>query len=85
MPKQSVHLARLIEAMDTNRTRLHVRDWGLSHTSLEEVFLRIVADVAAASSAAAALAGTHAAKLKTGLLSNSGAAPKPIDVSVAVA
>ena len=32
--------------MEGNKDRLHIKDWGLAHTTLEEVFLHIVAEVA---------------------------------------
>ena len=34
--------------MEGNKDRLHIKDWGLAHTTLEEVFLHIVADAAVA-------------------------------------
>jgi hypothetical protein len=39
VPKANVVMSRLFEQMEGNKHRLHVKDWGLSHTTLEEVFL----------------------------------------------
>jgi len=44
VPKAGVVMSRLFAEMEQNKARLHVKDWGLSHTTLEEVFLKIVAD-----------------------------------------
>ena len=47
VPKANVVMSRLFEQMEGNKQRLHIKDWGLSHTTLEEVFLKIVSDTAA--------------------------------------
>ena len=47
VPKANVVMSRLFEQMEANKERLHIKDWGLSHTTLEEVFLKIVSDTAA--------------------------------------
>merc|ERR1719409_525899 len=44
VPKANVVMSRLFEEMEGNKERLHIKDWGLSHTTLEEVFLKIVSD-----------------------------------------
>ena len=40
VPKANVVMSRLFEEMEGNKERLHIKDWGLSHTTLEEVFLK---------------------------------------------
>ena len=40
VPKANVVMSRLFEQMEGNKERLHIKDWGLSHTTLEEVFLK---------------------------------------------
>ena len=40
VPKANVVMSRLFEEMEGNKERLHIKDWGLSHTTLEEVRLR---------------------------------------------
>jgi len=44
VPKKNVVMSRLFAQMEQSKGRLSVKDWGLSHTTLEEVFLKIVAD-----------------------------------------
>ena len=44
VPKAGVVMSRLFARMEESKARLHIKDWGLSHTTLEEVFLKIVAD-----------------------------------------
>jgi len=44
VPKASVVMSQLFEQMEGNKARLDIKDWGLSHTTLEEVFLKIVND-----------------------------------------
>ena len=44
VPKKTVVMSRLFAQMEQSKERLHIKDWGLSHTTLEEVFLKIVAD-----------------------------------------
>ena len=39
VPKANVVMSRLFEEMEGNKERLHIKDWGLSHTTLEEVRL----------------------------------------------
>ena len=39
VPKANVVMSRLFEQMEGNKERLHIKDWGLSHTTLEEVRL----------------------------------------------
>ena len=43
VPKGSVRMSALFEGMEAHKGEYKVKDWGLSHTSLEEVFLQIVA------------------------------------------
>ena len=43
VPKGSVKMSTLFEGMEANKVQYKIKDWGLSHTSLEEVFLQIVA------------------------------------------
>jgi len=40
--KQDVAIDKLFEAIDESKAALEIKDWGLSQTSLEEVFLDIV-------------------------------------------
>ena len=42
VPKGSVRMSQLFEGMEGHKAQYRVKDWGLSHTSLEEVFLQIV-------------------------------------------
>ena len=44
VPKGSVVMSELFKGMESQKAALGINDWGLSHTSLEEVFLKIVAD-----------------------------------------
>ena len=43
LPSVGVDIGELFEYMEgiKNRNVLHVRDWGVSHATLEEVFIRI--------------------------------------------
>ena len=43
LPSASVDISQLFEHMDSIKKRnvLQVRDWGVSHATLEEVFIRI--------------------------------------------
>jgi len=41
VPKECVTLGEVFSAMETNKERLHITDWAITNTSLEEVFLRI--------------------------------------------
>lgn len=43
LPSASVDISQLFEHMDSIKMRnvLQVRDWGVSHATLEEVFIRI--------------------------------------------
>ena len=43
VPKGSVTMSSLFEGMEAKKGEYRIKDWGLSHTSLEEVFLQIVA------------------------------------------
>ena len=43
VPKGAVKMSALFEGMEANKAEYRIKDWGLSHTSLEEVFLQIVA------------------------------------------
>ena len=40
VPKASVVMSQLFAQMEAEKARLHITDWGLSHTTLEEVFLK---------------------------------------------
>ena len=42
VPKSSVVMSKVFGEMEESKGRLHIKDWGLSHTTLEEVFLKIV-------------------------------------------
>ena len=44
VPKANVVMSKLFAQMESNKQELHIKDWGLSHTTLEEVFLKIVSD-----------------------------------------
>ena len=46
LPSASVDIGQLFEYMDKLKRggRLQVRDWGVSHATLEEVFIRITRD-----------------------------------------
>jgi hypothetical protein len=41
IPKGIVTLDQVFEWMETNKDELHITDWAITHTTLEEVFLRI--------------------------------------------
>ena len=43
VPKQGVVMSAIFKGMVEEKGKHGIRDWGLSHTSLEEVFLQIVA------------------------------------------
>jgi len=43
VPKGSVAMSGVFKGMEANKEAYKIKDWGLSHTSLEEVFLQIVA------------------------------------------
>ena len=43
VPKGSVAMSVIFKTMESNKAQYKIKDWGLSHTSLEEVFLQIVA------------------------------------------
>jgi ABC-type multidrug transport system ATPase subunit len=43
VPKGAVKMSALFEGMEASKSQYKIKDWGLSHTSLEEVFLHIVA------------------------------------------
>jgi len=45
VPKEGVQMASVFSEMESNKAAIHVKDWGLAHTTLEEVFLHIVAEV----------------------------------------
>jgi ABC-type multidrug transport system ATPase subunit len=40
-PKSDIELHKLFRAIEDNKERLHILDWGISNTTLEEVFLKI--------------------------------------------
>jgi hypothetical protein len=48
--KEAIAIDRLFEAVEAQREAIGIKDWGLSQTSLEEVFLQIVASTSDASS-----------------------------------
>lgn len=48
--KSQVQIGALFEAIESRKGELGIKDWGLSQTSLEEVFLTIVAATAGAGS-----------------------------------
>ena len=52
LPKSGVKMSTLFREMESNKEALKIKDWGLSHTTLEEVFLQIVADVASTTGSA---------------------------------
>jgi ABC-type multidrug transport system ATPase subunit len=41
VPKKSVTLDQVFQAMETNKLSLHITDWAITNTTLEEVFLSI--------------------------------------------
>jgi ABC-type multidrug transport system ATPase subunit len=43
VPKGAVAMSAIFKGMEESKASLQIKDWGLSHTSLEEVFLQIVA------------------------------------------
>ena len=45
VPKAAVNVGELFEKIEAQKATLGIKDWGLSQTSLEEVFLTIVANV----------------------------------------
>ena len=49
VPKGSVTMSAVFKGMEANKEAYKIKDWGLSHTSLEEVFLQIVAANSSAS------------------------------------
>jgi len=42
VPKDGVKMSTIFSGMTSNKDKYHIKDWGLSHTTLEEVFLQIV-------------------------------------------
>jgi len=44
VPKEIVALDRVFEAIENERERLHITDWAITNTTLEEVFLHISKD-----------------------------------------
>ena len=47
VPKASVKVGELFESIEAQKVALGIKDWGLSQTSLEEVFLTIVSNTSA--------------------------------------
>ena len=43
MPQGAVAMSRLFAAMQESAQRLRIADWGVTHPSLEAVFLQVVA------------------------------------------
>ena len=43
LPREDVELSRLFKTIEENKERLAISDWGLTETTLEEVFLKICA------------------------------------------
>ena len=41
VPKSSIHLSKIFTIFEENREKYHIKDWGISNTTLEEVFLKI--------------------------------------------
>ena len=39
-------VAKIFSQLEARKAELHINHWGLTHTSLEEVFLRLVAEAA---------------------------------------
>jgi len=42
VPKEGVQMSTIFSGMTSNKDKYQIKDWGLSHTTLEEVFLQIV-------------------------------------------
>jgi len=47
IPQGAVAMSHLFASMQKNKERLHIADWGITHPSLEAVFLQVVAQTAA--------------------------------------
>lgn len=47
VPKNTVNVGELFQAVEAQKEQMGIKDWGLSQTSLEEVFLTIVAATSA--------------------------------------
>lgn len=41
VPRKDVTLERVFEEFESNKEKLHITDWAITNTTLEEVFLRI--------------------------------------------
>ena len=63
VPKASVVMSQLFAQMEAEKARLHITDWGLSHTTLEEVFLKSA--LAGRSNAAQSLQPRHTCTCNT--------------------
>ena len=44
LPRNDVDLANLFETMETNANRLKINDWGITETTLEEVFFKATSE-----------------------------------------
>ena len=42
MPNDGLIISKIFEEMEANKEKLFISDWGISQTSLEDVFLKIV-------------------------------------------
>ena len=40
MPRDDVDLANIFKIMETNSSKLQINDWGVTETTLEEVFFK---------------------------------------------
>merc|ERR1719359_1222113 len=47
LPQDGSDVAKIFSQLEARKAELHIDHWGLTHTSLEEVFLRLVAEAAA--------------------------------------
>jgi len=56
VPRGSVSMSHLFERVQANKERLHIADWGLTHPSLETVFLQVVAQTASSKTDAGGVA-----------------------------
>ena len=46
LPQEGSDIAKIFSQLEARKAELHIKHWGISHTSLEEVFLRLVAEAA---------------------------------------
>ncbi|KAF2070624.1 hypothetical protein CYY_008063 [Polysphondylium violaceum] len=44
VPKEGVELSSIFNALESNREAIRLKDWGISNSTLEEVFLKVTSD-----------------------------------------